>query len=549
MGIGFMQDWKWVFPIHSPSFSTSSARQYSSSLRGREVSLELARVSTLSVILEENETRYRDSLKPYSCLFGALQSKENCDVIGEEMKMNVSKKGSHSGPRSTINKINMPILEVKSAYLRKETSHFSFLMENLEKIEEIIDNSDLIRLERDILVQIGRLGALELFHICLSRTLKEPNALNLDLPPIVNSKDLCVHTSTDGLTLHSRKKMERRSKRKRALEKVSKMSALPSPSKTISNVSQLPRKTTTSRSRRVAIARNESEMSRGVKEVAKLERIRTSLEEKIGRAASFGRWADAAGINEKDLKQRLHFGWYCRDRLLKSTHSLVLYLARNYRGRGIGLEDLLQAGNMGVLQGAERFDNTRGYQFSTYVQHWIRKSMSMLVTRHSRGIQIPVSLNNVINQTQKARRNLHNLHGRYPTHDEISKLTSMSLAKVRLASKCSRFMGSIDQKVGRETSVKFMEITPDTSLITPEKTVMRQHMRSEIHELLEGLHPREKQVLVLRYGLGDGKSKSLEEIGRLFHVTKEWIRKIEKAALTKIRKKEVQNRLNHYLQL
>lgn len=202
---------------------------------------------------------------------------------------------------------------------------------------------------------------------------------------------------------------------------------------------------------------------------------------------------------------------------------------------------------MGVLNGAERFDNSRGYKFSTYVQHWIRKSMLALIARHSKGIQIPVRMEKIIKRIQEARRDFSNREGRYPQDEETAQFTHLSLDKVRLANKCSRAIGSIEQEIGDGWRTKFMEVTPDTSLKTPSEIVMRQHMREDIFEVLRGLHPRERQVLVLRYGLDDGRCRSLQEIGSLFHVTKEWIRKIERKALSKIRREDIQGELKHYL--
>eukprot|EP00262_Sarcandra_glabra_P021788 TRINITY_DN9348_c0_g1_i2.p1 TRINITY_DN9348_c0_g1~~TRINITY_DN9348_c0_g1_i2.p1 ORF type:complete len:474 (+),score=68.56 TRINITY_DN9348_c0_g1_i2:129-1550(+) len=471
MGIGFVVDSKWVFPIYSHLLSNSSTRQYSSSLRGREAFFESARVSTLSIIPEESEILYRDPLKAYACSFGALQSIVNSSAEMEAMML-VDEK-SYPNSHSKLNDINMPILEDTTACLGKlpanNGSHFSFLIENIEKLEQIFFDTDLVRLERDILIQIGRLGALKLFHQCLTRTLKEPNAFVSTYPLTEFSKDCPVDTPVEetmvNITVCSGKKWKRKSRRERALEKDAKISSLLSSSKTIRKVRRptVPiatgldwsTKLSNPKSRRLVIARNESEMSKGVKDVGNLEKLRCSLEEKIGRAASISRWAEAAGMDEKELQQHLHFGWYCRDQLLKSTHSLVVYLARNYRGLGICFDDLLQAGNMGVLQGAERFDPLRGYRFSTYVQYWIRKSMSTFVARHSRGIQIPVTLNRVIIQTQKARRALYNRHGRYPQDDEIAMFTGLSLANVRLTSKFPRAVGSIDQKVGHGLSIKF----------------------------------------------------------------------------------------------
>ncbi|OVA08500.1 RNA polymerase sigma-70 [Macleaya cordata] len=551
----FRLDWKWVFPVQSSFPTNSSTKLYSSSVRGKEVSYESARVSILSVIPDESEPFIKDPFKAYACSSGALEIMESSSVEMEEMKM-VINKGSYRTLYNPIDGITIPMQDERStsaSSLREnKTSYFSLLMDSLEKVEEIFVDADLVRLERDILIQLGKLGALNLFRACLSRNVKT-TTLSLSIPVPKLPKDSptsgAVNDQVINVTVLSGRKEERKSKRKRALEKAANISASSPAMKRISKTHQRATSSSNKKSRRLIIAKNESEMSWGVKDVANLERIRTILEEETGRMASFSSWAEAVGIDEKVLKQRLHFGWYCRDKLLKSTCSLVLYLARNYRGLGISLEDLLQAGNMGVLQGAERFDHTRGYRFSTYVQYWIRKSMSTFVARNSRGIQIPVTLARAIYQIQKARRSLHSLHGRYPDDNEIAMFTGLSLNKIRLASKCPRIVGSINQKMGDSLSVKFMEFTSDTSMESPEQIVMKQHMQKDIYDLLENLQQRERQVLILRQGLWDGQCKSLEEIGKLFNVTKEWIRKIEKSALNKVRKEEVQRNLSHYLNL
>ncbi|GMH10792.1 hypothetical protein Nepgr_012633 [Nepenthes gracilis] len=238
-------------------------------------------------------------------------------------------------------------------------------------------------------------------------------------------------------------------------------------------------------------------MSNAIKIVANLERIKATLEKASGHTISLSSWAEAAGIDEKLLRHRLHFGWHCRDELLRSARSLVLYLARNYRGLGVASEDLLQAGNIGVLQGAERFDHTRGYKFSTYVQYWIKKAMSALVSRHAKGIKIPLSLSTAINRIQKARQDLHKNHGKYLDDIEIAKLTGLSLDKIQSARNIIRVVGSTDRTIGDWSCIKFLECMPDKSVENSERIFMRKQMKDDISKLLESLDPKERQVLVL----------------------------------------------------
>ncbi|PIN16833.1 hypothetical protein CDL12_10487 [Handroanthus impetiginosus] len=369
----------------------------------------------------------------------------------------------------------------------------------------------------------------------------------------VPSVDDSVDTHVGKVVVRSGKKELRKRRRKRTLEKESDATSIQeSPSKTNSKDPLQPKVSSAknaskSSKKRQKIVRNEAEMSTGVKVVAELEKVRMILEEETRQIVSLRSWAEAAGVKKKELQQHLHYGWRCRDELLQSTRSLVLFIARNYWGLGVAFEDLIQAGNIGVLQGAERFEQSRGYKFSTYVQYWIWKSMSTLVAKHARGVRIPCTLSKVINKVQKARKALSTSNGKYPDDCEIAKFTGLSIAKIMSASKCLRVVGSIDQKIGDSISTKYTEIIPDTSILTPEETVFRQHMRNDIYMLLNTLEPREKQVLILRYGLGNHQCKSLDEIGRLLCVSKEWIRKIERAALTKLRNENSLKILNHYV--
>ncbi|XP_031250296.1 RNA polymerase sigma factor sigC-like [Pistacia vera] len=531
--MGFRLNLKWVSPFQSNCFTTSSCRLSSASVRGREGSLNSVRLSFLSIISEEASSYSHDPAKAYARSSAGPQTLEN--------------------DYSETDKISQ-----KSASQRGQnmcsTSDYGLLMENLYVLESTFADSDVLRLEREILQQLGRLGALKLFNTCLSRTPKTSSIFNLSDVPAEQTMNGTVENHKGKIIIHSKRKEKRKSRTERVSEKSSKTSSVSLPSKaTCGNLEQrtvsFTKRKSNSRSRRSMIARNEAEMSKGVKVVANLERIRTTLEEEAGQVLSLSCWAEAAGVSEKVLRQYLCFGWYCRDELLQSTRSLVLYLARNYRGLGIPLADLVQAGNFGVLQGAERFDHTRGYRFSTYVQYWIRKSISRMVAQHARGIKIPYTLSRSINKIQKARKALNSSHGKYPEDIEIAKFTGLSLAEIRSASECLRVVGSIDQKIGDWLNAKYLEFMPDLSINGPEEIVTRQHMKKDIYNLLKNLDSRERQVLMLRYGLKDHRPRSLEEIGKLFHVSKEWIRRIEKKAMTKLSDEETCRNLSHYLDL
>ncbi|KAL6216529.1 hypothetical protein ACLB2K_009752 [Fragaria x ananassa] len=542
MGLGFRLNLKCGFPIHNSHWQTNSPSKLpSSSVRGREGSFSSAGLSFLSVISEECETSNKDPLKVYTCPSASPQLLD--DGLSEmEEEMN-PRRMSKSGSANMIDDKEYSFMS--SAGLR--TSHYTLLLQNLNVLEETFADSGVSKLEKEILLQLGRLGALKLFEICLSRTLKTSSFLDLS---DVRTEPIEEPKMERKNIVRSGKKEEGKSRKRTSYD--SKKFSGTLPVKQMREGFKKPnpssvRRASNSRSRRLMMAKNEAEMSVGVKVIADLERLKVTLEKETGKVPTLRCWAEAAGVDEKVLQQQLHFGWYCQDELVRSTRSLVLYLARNYRGLGVALDDLLQAGNLGLLHGAERFDPSRGYRFSTYVQYWIRKSMSRLVAQHARGIKIPNTLSKAINRIQKARKANYNNHMKYPDDEEIAKITGLSLAKISSASRCLRVVGSVDHKIWECSAGTYMEFTPDIAVETPEESVMRQHMKNDIHALLEGLNSREKKVLALRYGLNYCNPKSLEEIGRLFHVSKEWIRKIEKNALTKLRNEESNKNLSHYL--
>nr|AKC88702.1 sigma factor [Pelargonium x hortorum] len=545
-------NFKWDFPIHSPSRLPSS----SSSVRGKEASFNGTRLFFLSFIPEEGENSHshRDPLKVkgYATSSAAPQTLDSDFIELRDMQIN---KRSRSGLHSTIKDDHIHaeerISSSRASVQACRPVHFGLLMENLDVLEETFTDSNALRLERDILLQVQRLGALKLFNIFLSsRTMETSNVVGLfDIPGI---KDCTTSRPMDKRIVRSGKKDKRKSTKERVLENDKKISSLSLLKKTTQSIFQQPsissaKRASNSRSRRLMIAKNEAEMATGVKVMADLERIRTTLEEATGQVARLSCWAEAAGLEQKVLQQHLQFGWQCRDELVRSTRSLVIYLARYYRGPGVAFEDLLQAGNLGVLEGAKRFDHNRGCKFSTYVQYWIRKSILKMVAESNKHIHIPYALSQAINKIRKAERAFKNSHGRCPDDAEISKSTGLSLARIAVAKRCPRIVVSVHRKIGENHDVKYTDIIPDMSMLDPEEEVMRRQMKEHIQELLDSLDPRESQVLVFRYGLQDHRPKSLGEIAEICHVSKEWIRRLEQRALSKLRTEEICTNLRHYI--
>ncbi|KAK9683837.1 hypothetical protein RND81_10G167900 [Saponaria officinalis] len=526
---------------YSPTCSTSS--------RGKELDFGIAKMPLLTISFDEGEVRLKDSPRPYACLSSSPRTVEN-DYTNLELIINTR---SNIGTHNMVGENQVPSDVETSSRVRSDrpssSSNFHVLMENINMLENKITDLDIVKLESDILVQLGRLGALELFRARLSRTLEDSTFTVMSDSksqlPRYHQENKKTDNDLAKRVVHSKKKEKRKSKQQKRLQLASKRCACKS--EPFSEASYV-RKQSKATRKRVVLTKNEAELATGIKVVSKLEKVKVALEKDYGRGVSLSCWAEAVGIDEKTLQRDLQFGWYCRDELLKSGRPLVLFLARNYQGLGIAHEDLIQAGNIGILQGAERFDHTRGYQFSTYVQYWIRKAMSQLISRHGRGIKVPLTLSTAINRVKKARKILKRSRGKHPDDVEVANYTGLSLDKIKAADKCLRIIGSLDQKVGNYIDMKYLECTADTTIEMPQKTLMKQQMKSEIEKLLDNLDPKERRVLVLRYGFGS-HCMSLHEIGKIFNVSKEWIRKMEKKAMTKLKDDDIRISLSHFLNL
>lgn len=535
-------------PLHhsSPFFTNShiflsSSSSSSSSAGGRETLFNPVRLSLLSTVYEEGETLQKDFRKTFA-FSSALEAPEK-DLLqgGELTKVNKGKR-SLSSVHEMIDNSQLPF----------EESHFGLLMENLGVLEETFADSEALRLEKNIILQLEKLGALELFNVCLTTSFGTSCILNCTHKVLEqveeNKRNHKVDDYTGKVIVHSSKRKENRRRKRGSVSIAPSSRSLPLDDNQEDPLHSSPasfvKRASNTKKKRAGIAQREVEMSKGVKVLAELEKIRTAIEEDTKQVVSLSSWAEASGVDEKVLQQQLYHGYYCRDQLIRSTRSLVLYFARKYRGMGIALEDLLQVGYIGVLQGAERFDSTRGYRFSTYVQYWIRKSMSRMVAKYARGITVPWSMNKAISQIQKARKVLKNTTMKYPNDLEIAKMTGLSLDKIMSASHCLRTVSSMYR------GIEYMGHMHDLSIESPEETVMKQHIKKDIHDILQSLDSRERQIIILRFGLNDDhQPKSLEYIGKIFKVSKEWIRKIEKKALTKLRNETNISKLNYYLDL
>ncbi|MBV8883684.1 MAG: RNA polymerase sigma factor RpoD [Chroococcidiopsidaceae cyanobacterium CP_BM_RX_35] len=297
---------------------------------------------------------------------------------------------------------------------------------------------------------------------------------------------------------------------------------------------------------RLLRADEEIELARKIAELLQMERVREQLCQRLDREPHDSEWAEEVKLSLSVFRHRLYIGRRAKDKMVQSNLRLVVSIAKKYMNRGLSFQDLIQEGSLGLIRAAEKFDHEKGYKFSTYATWWIRQAITRAIADQSRTIRLPVHLYETISRIKKTTKLLSQEMGRKPTEEEIATRMEMTIEKLRFIAKSAQLPISLETPIGKEEDSRLGDFI-ESDGETPEDQVAKNLLREDLEKVLDSLSPRERDVLRLRYGLDDGRMKTLEEIGQIFNVTRERIRQIEAKALRKLRHPNRNSVLKEYI--
>jgi RNA polymerase primary sigma factor len=291
-----------------------------------------------------------------------------------------------------------------------------------------------------------------------------------------------------------------------------------------------------------------------LKEMARVPLLTIEEEVRLAKALEAGRGAQEILIDNgsdpterERLELQIEEGRIAREHLIKANTRLVVSIAKRYMGRGVPFLDLIQEGNLGLMKAVEKFDYSRGYRFSTYATWWIRQTITRAIADQGRTIRVPVHMSDRIRRLYNTARSLEQEYGRRPTPEEIAHELDIEPRKVQWMLRVSWRPLSLEQPVGEEEDSELGSFIEDDATPTPTQSAYRYLLGEKIEEMLATLSPREARILRLRFGLINGRSYTLEEVGQKFGLTRERIRQIEGKALRRLRHPRRSRQLRDYL--
>ncbi|CAJ1972950.1 unnamed protein product [Sphenostylis stenocarpa] len=384
-----------------------------------------------------------------------------------------------------------------------------------------------------------------------------PSEEESDVEPSHEELERLQEQLSDSIAVRSRRQTERKAKRVRAAEKattnVASFKTGSSSRRKRASMQEVDYsdplrylRTTTSAAR-LLTSTEEIKLSEGIQDLLKLEKLQGDLAERCGGQPTFGQWAAVAGVDQKTLRKRLDYGRYCKDKMIKSNIRLVISIAKNYKGSGMNLQDLVQEGCRGLVKGAEKFDGTKGFKFSTYAHWWIKQAVRKSLSDQSRTIRLPFHMVEATYRVKEARKQLYSVNGRQPDDEEVAEATGLSMKRLTAVLLTPKAPRSLEQKIGINQNLKPSEIISDPDAETAEEHLLKQFMKKDLQEALDSLSSRERQVVRWRFGLDDGRTMTLQEIGEMLGVSRERIRQIESSAFKKLKNKKRTKHFQQYL--
>jgi len=256
------------------------------------------------------------------------------------------------------------------------------------------------------------------------------------------------------------------------------------------------------------------------------------------------------GLSVEDmsmLRHEIEMGEEAHKQLVQSNLRLVVALARRYAGRGMALLDLIQEGNVGLMRAVERFDYRRGFKFSTYATWWIRQAISRAIADQGRTIRMPIHVLDSVNKLTRSQRELTQKMGRAPTLEEMAEDLDLEVSRVMELQRIAQDTVSLETPVGEDDDGTLGDMVEDTDSVKPPDVAAFSSLQDQLARALEGVNDREREVLIMRFGLADGRMRTLEEVGAHFKVTRERIRQLETKALAKLRHPDKSQRLEGFL--
>ena len=295
-------------------------------------------------------------------------------------------------------------------------------------------------------------------------------------------------------------------------------------------------------------AEEEIELAHHVQFLVQTEQLRERLQSELNRNPTKAELAKEAGLTERQLEHRLYQGRAAKRKMIRSNLRLVVSIAKRYLNRGVAFLDLIQEGAIGLNRAAEKFDADKGYKFSTYAYWWIRQAITRTIANDARTIRLPIHIVEKLNKLKKTQRNLKQELQRNPTEEELAAALDTSPENLRQLLQLRRRSLSLNHRVGKGEETELVDMLEDSGEQSPESQMSESMMRLDIWEVLnEVLTDREKEVISLRYGLASSEPYTLEQVGSLFHLSRERVRQIQSKAMRKLRRPQVARRLKGWL--